>query len=68
MRGIPVLEIPDPGEAIRFAVSLAQEGDTIRWSGPGSQDYRDIGGVKIPYSAREQARQALHDAGWGKTS
>lgn len=68
VRGIPVHEIPDPSEAIRFAVSLAQEGDTILWSGPGSQDYRDIGGVKIPYSAREQARQALHDAGWGKTS
>lgn len=65
--GAQVHEIPDPSEAIRFAVSLAQEGDTIVWSGPGSQDYRDIGGVKIPYSAREQARQALHDAGWGGT-
>ena len=68
VHGVPVHEIPDPSEAIRFAVSLAQEGDTILWSGPGSQDYRDIGGVKIPYSAREQARQALQDAGWGKTS
>ena len=66
-RGIPgatVHEIPDPSEAIRFAVGLAGEGDTILWSGPGSQDYRDIEGVKVPYSAREQARAALREAGW----
>ena len=60
-------EIPDPTDAIRFAVGLAAEGDTILWSGPGSQDYRDIGGVKVPYSARDRARQALIDAGWGDT-
>jgi UDP-N-acetylmuramoyl-L-alanyl-D-glutamate--2,6-diaminopimelate ligase len=66
-RGVPgatVHEIPNPSEAIRFAVGLAGEGDTILWSGPGSQDYRDIEGVKVPYSAREQARAALREAGW----
>ena len=69
-RGVPgatVHEIPDPSEAIRFAVGLAGEGDTILWSGPGSQDYRDIEGVKVPYSAREQARVALREAGWGES-
>ena len=66
--GAEVHEIPEPNEAIRFAVSLAQEGDTILWSGPGSQDYRDIGGVKVPFSARDEARQALDEAGWGETS
>jgi len=66
--GVTVHEIPDPSDAIRFAVGLAGEGDTILWSGPGSQDYRDISGVKIPYSARDQARQALADAGWGDAS
>ena len=64
--GATVYEIPDPSEAIRFAVGLAGEGDTILWSGPGSQDYRDIEGVKVPYSAREQARVALREAGWGE--
>ena len=65
-RSVPgeVHEIPDPSEAIRFAVGLVGEGDTILWSGPGSQDYRDIGGVKVPYSARAEAQQALADAGW----
>ena len=69
-RGVPgatVHEIPDPSEAIRFAVGLAGEADTILWSGPGSQDYRDIEGVKVPYSAREQARVALREAGWGES-
>lgn len=62
--GVAVHEVPDPSEAIRFAVSLVADGDSILWSGPGSQSYRDIGGVKIPYSARDEARQALREAGW----
>lgn len=65
VEGAEVHEIPDPSEAIRFAIGRAREGDTILWSGPGSQDYRDVGGTKVPYSAREEARQALRDAGWG---
>jgi UDP-N-acetylmuramoyl-L-alanyl-D-glutamate--2,6-diaminopimelate ligase len=40
------------------------EGDTVLWTGPGSQDYRDIAGVKVPYSARTDARAALAEAGW----
>ncbi len=66
--GASVHEVPDPSEAIRFAVEMAEEGDTILWSGPGSQDYRDIGGVKVPFSARDQARAALLDAGWKNSS
>ena len=65
--GKSLVELPSPFVGVVNGL-LAQEGDTILWSGPGSQNYRDIGGVKIPYPAREQARQALHDAGWGKTS
>ena len=62
--GSKVHEIPDPTEAIRFAISLVGEGDSVLWSGPGSQSYRDIGGVKVPYSARAEARSALVAAGW----
>ena len=40
------------------------DGDAILWAGPGHQDYRDIRGVRTPYSARELARRALRDAGW----
>ncbi len=63
----PDLELYDvsPQErAIRHAVSLAAEGDSILWAGPGHQDYRDIRGVRTPYSARDEARLALREAGW----
>ncbi len=59
-----VFEVSPPEKAIRKAVSLAGEGDSILWAGPGHQDYRDIEGVRTPYSARELARQALREAGW----
>ena len=57
-------EVSPPEQAIRKAVSLAKEGDSILWAGPGHQDYRDIRGVRTPYSARDEARAALHEAGW----
>ncbi|MCM6764302.1 UDP-N-acetylmuramoyl-L-alanyl-D-glutamate--2,6-diaminopimelate ligase [Rathayibacter sp. ZW T2_19] len=57
-------EVDDPKRAIRVAVSLAQEGDSILWAGPGHQNYRDIQGVRTPYSARAEARAALREAGW----
>lgn len=57
-------EVSPPEEAIRVAVGLAREGDSILWAGPGHQDYRDIEGVRTPYSARELARATLREAGW----
>ncbi|HEY4225979.1 MAG TPA: UDP-N-acetylmuramoyl-L-alanyl-D-glutamate--2,6-diaminopimelate ligase [Pseudolysinimonas sp.] len=57
-------EVSPPEAAIRKAVSLAREGDSILWAGPGHQDYRDIRGVRTPYSARDEARAALREAGW----
>ena len=57
-------EVSPPEAAIRKAVSLAKEGDSILWAGPGHQDYRDIRGVRTEYSARDEARAALREAGW----
>ena len=57
-------EVPDPATAIRAAVSLVGEGDTILVAGPGHEDYHEVAGVKIPFSARDDARAALRDAGW----
>lgn len=59
-----IFEVSPPEAAILKAVSLAGEGDSILWAGPGHQDYRDIEGVRTPYSARELARAALREAGW----
>ena len=61
---MPVYNISPPEAAIRKAVSLASEGDAILWCGPGHQDYRDIQGVRTPYSARFEAREALKEHGW----
>lgn len=57
-------EVSPSEQAIREAVGLAREGDSILWAGPGHEDYRDIGGVKVPFSARAEARAALREAGW----
>ncbi|MFP7833483.1 Mur ligase family protein [Marisediminicola sp. LYQ134] len=57
-------EVSPPERAIRVAVGLAKEGDSILWAGPGHQDYRDIRGERTPYSARAEARDALREAGW----
>ena len=59
-----IYEVSPPEEAIVKAVSLVQPGDAILWAGPGHQDYRDIEGVRTPYSARQLAREALANAGW----
>ena len=59
-----IYEVSPPEAAIRAAVALAREGDSILWAGPGHQDYRDIRGVRTAYSARDEARAALHEAGW----
>ncbi|WP_045280539.1 Mur ligase family protein [Microbacterium oxydans] len=57
-------EYSPPERAIVAAVALVGDGDAILWAGPGHQDYRDIRGVRTPYSARELARRALKSAGW----
>ncbi len=57
-------EVSPPEQAIRHAVSLAREGDSILWAGPGHQDYREIEGIHTPYSARAEARAALREVGW----
>jgi UDP-N-acetylmuramoyl-L-alanyl-D-glutamate--2,6-diaminopimelate ligase len=61
---LEIYEVSPPEAAIRKAVSLAQPGDAILWAGPGHQDYRDIKGVRTPYSARAEARAALKENGW----
>jgi UDP-N-acetylmuramoyl-L-alanyl-D-glutamate--2,6-diaminopimelate ligase len=61
---LEIFEVSPPEDAIVKAVSLAGPGDAILWAGPGHQDYRDIRGVRTPYSARALAREALKAAGW----
>ncbi|WEO77542.1 UDP-N-acetylmuramoyl-L-alanyl-D-glutamate--2,6-diaminopimelate ligase [Cryobacterium sp. SO2] len=62
--GKQIVEVTPPEAAIDYAVDLARDGDAILWAGPGHQDYRDIRGVRTPYSARALAREALTRHGW----
>jgi UDP-N-acetylmuramoyl-L-alanyl-D-glutamate--2,6-diaminopimelate ligase len=62
--GGELYEVPDPATAFRRALSLAGAGDVVLYAGPGHEDYQEVAGVKIPYSAREDARAALQEAGW----
>ena len=57
-------EIADPRAAFRQALALAGEGDAVLYAGPGHEDYQEVAGVKHPYSARDDARLALQEAGW----
>lgn len=58
-----VLEEADPRRAVRLAISLAEPEDVILYAGPGHEDYQEIAGQLIPYSAREEVRGALREAG-----
>lgn len=64
MSATEIIEISPPERAIVEAISRVGDGDAILWAGPGHQDYRDIRGARVPYSARELARRALAAAGW----
>ena len=57
-------EIADQRVAIRTAIAHAGEGDVVFYAGPGHEEYQDIAGVHVPYSAREETRSALREAGW----
>jgi UDP-N-acetylmuramoyl-L-alanyl-D-glutamate--2,6-diaminopimelate ligase len=59
-----IVEVPDPRAAFRAALGLAGEGDVILYAGPGHEDYHEVAGERIPYSARDDARNALHEHGW----
>ncbi|MQA60779.1 MAG: UDP-N-acetylmuramoyl-L-alanyl-D-glutamate--2,6-diaminopimelate ligase [Actinophytocola sp.] len=59
VHGGEVLEIADRGEAIRHAVSLAVPGDTVFIAGKGHETGQDVGGVKHPFSDRDELAAAL---------
>ncbi len=50
---------PDRAKAIREAVSMAKEGDTLLVAGKGHEDYQEIKGVRYPFSDREALRKAI---------
>lgn len=61
---LELYEVADPRAAFRTALALAGEGDVVLYAGPGHEDYQEVAGERIPYSAREDAKLALREAGW----
>ncbi|WP_374010261.1 Mur ligase family protein [Leifsonia sp. LS-T14] len=61
---LDLYEVPDPRAAFRTALSLAGEGDVVLYAGPGHEDYQEVAGQRLPYSARDDVRLALREAGW----
>lgn len=53
------LEIEDRAEAIRHAVSLLGNGDTLIVAGKGHEEGQIVGSVTLPFSDHEQLRTAL---------
>ena len=57
----PTHTIMDRAEAIRFAINLASETDTVLIAGKGHEDYQIIGTTKHHFDDREQAAIALRE-------
>lgn len=49
----PVYKLEDRAEAIRFAVSISQDGDTVLLAGKGHEQYQLIRGKRVPFSERD---------------
>lgn len=50
---------PDRREAINFALSLAQPGDSVLIAGKGHEDYQIVGTVKHHFDDREVAQEGI---------
>ena len=57
------IEIPDRGEAIRYAVEHGQPGDLIAIIGKGHEDYQEVEGVRHPFLDSAVAKECLADCG-----
>jgi len=53
--------IPDRGKAIRFALSLAREGDFVLVCGKGHEQSMCFGALEFPWDDREAMRAALSE-------
>jgi len=50
-------------EAIRYALSIANEADAIVLAGKGHETYQEINGVKYPFDEKVIVQELLEEAG-----
>ena len=53
------VRITDRREAVRYAVSIAEENDIVVLAGKGHEDYQEIRGVRYPMTDRQLAKEAV---------
>ena len=53
--------IPDRGEAVNYAVKMAQKGDIIILAGKGHEEYMKIKGEKVPFSEKTEVFKAFKE-------
>ena len=63
----PVIEIPDRGQAIERAITMAGLDDTILLAGRGHETIQDVGGNLVELDDRVEARRALSQRGVHET-
>ena len=56
------VSVSDRGEAIAYAVSVAEPGDIVLLAGKGHENYQLINGKKVPFSEREILCAAAKEA------
>jgi len=52
---------PARAEAIREAIAMAQQGDTVLIAGKGHENYQEVNGVRHHFSDKEIAREAINN-------
>lgn len=57
----PYLRIADRKEAIKQAIHMARENDTVLIAGKGHEDYQILGTTKYPFDDRVIARETIKD-------
>jgi UDP-N-acetylmuramoyl-L-alanyl-D-glutamate--2,6-diaminopimelate ligase len=57
-----ILEIGSRREAIRQAIALAREGDTVLVAGKGHETGQEAGGAVHPFDDRDEVRAALEQS------
>lgn len=59
--GKPYVVIENRREAIRYALSVAREGDVIVLAGKGHETYQEIKGIKHPFDEKRVVAELLHE-------
>jgi UDP-N-acetylmuramoyl-L-alanyl-D-glutamate--2,6-diaminopimelate ligase len=53
--------VVDRLRAIRLAIDMAKNQDTVLIAGKGHEDYQIVGNEKIPFDDRQEARKAISE-------